>query len=211
MRFGESLDCSPNLWIFLLTNIHDYSDIRNRFISDFNSIVVTGPQRSGTTFTAKAIAHDCGFKFINEFTRRTGVDFQNLQRSILSEKRIVIQSPILSPALHLLKIPYDCAIVFMHRNIEDILKSELRIKWSGDKDEKLSIRHWINNSNFSIELDYSQPVSALKYKLWWEVQYQDLLSRHPFQIFNLNYESMSCHPMWIDASKRSNFLAKQTE
>lgn len=88
-------------------------------------IIVTGCQRSGTTFAAYAIASELGYKFIDEL--EYGVD--NIQRfnSTFNENNIVIHAPAL---LHILPEYQNKAfIVYVERSIKEVVDSMNRVNW----------------------------------------------------------------------------------
>jgi len=101
-----------------------------------------------------------------------------------------MQGPMLSAYCHLLPM----TVVFMMRTIEDIIASERRIGWQHEQSEL--------DKYFSKQ----GPISRVKYKMWEEFQRPKLET-----YFELEYDSMEGHPMWIDKENRLFFTAKQTE
>src|SRR4051812_34302210 len=95
-------------------------------------ILVTGPQRSGTTIGARILAQELGLKFYPE--ESTGP--YNLRRTcqlLDQETDFVLQSPGMAAYCHLLGI----AVVFMRRDVLDIRRSEDRVRW-----QVQALEHW---------------------------------------------------------------------
>jgi hypothetical protein len=89
-------------------------------------IVVTGPQRSGTTIAARMIANDTGHRYVDEVD--FGVYDVEAWRRTLEDECVVVQCP------HMLKTildapPPDVYVVLMRRDINEIHASEERIGW----------------------------------------------------------------------------------
>ena len=61
-------------------------------LKKFSKILVTGPQRSGTTITANIIAKELGYKYYDE--RDVGVRSATALFKVLSkDERLVVQGP----------------------------------------------------------------------------------------------------------------------
>lgn len=165
------------------------------YLKEYKKIVVSGPQRSGTTICAKMIASDLCYTCLLEETFSTNYnwgDFQRLFKSLLKDNCKVCQIPALSPYLHLL--PEDVAVIFMMRDIEDIKISEKRINWTDE--QRMLSRYYRTSGN----------ISETKYEVWKE--YQKPFIKHAYEI---PYESLKEHPMWVDKKNRINFGPRQTE
>lgn len=158
---------------------------------NFNKVIVTGSQRSGTTISSKILAKELGYELIDE--NFFEIDNLFLFFKLLSEKeKFVIQSPALSHLCH--KFPSDIFIVFMMRDFVDIEKSASRINWALDGYE---------SGKFFIENEKSWEV---KRRIWYKWQKPNLIDR----CAELEYENMRSHPLWIEKESRVNFLPKQT-
>jgi hypothetical protein len=94
--------------------------------SNYKKIIITGCQRSGTTYTASILA-EC-LEYIHYDERDFKVDRTDLFEEILNRNELqVIQA---SAILHRLKI-YDgmALIVVLHRDINDVERSMLAHDW----------------------------------------------------------------------------------
>lgn len=91
-----------------------------------SKIIVTGCQRSGTTFAADAIASALGYKFIDEL--KYGIDnVRGFNRIFNNENSIVIHAPAL---LHILPEYQNKAfIVYVERSIKEVVDSMNRVDW----------------------------------------------------------------------------------
>lgn len=164
----------------------------------FTRIVVTGPQRSGTRIATKMIANDLGLRYIQE--EEFGVHSFERMMLILLEGWVCIHAPALSHKSHLL--PSNVAVVFMIRNEEDILASQSRINW----------RSWpVERGAYEIEdfLPYyeeTDPICRIKYKVFAGYQ-KGLISN----CFEVQFEDLAYHHMWINKEDRTEFSFDQTE
>ena len=158
------------------------------YMAIHSRIVVTGPQRSGTTIAGKMIAHDTGHQYIDEEAFEShDVD---KWREILLNDLVVIQCP------HMLKVvlddpPPDIFVVLMRRDLHDIHASERRIGWGFNA---------VELSMFGLtEGDSAQ----LKYEYWNS-------SPKPAKFTEIDYESLRNHPLYVAKEHRASFSPKQT-
>src|SRR5690606_32596522 len=104
-----------------------YSELIQQDLDKFKHILVTGPQRSGTTIAAHILAHDLKYEYIDE--RRVGVrSYTKLFQELTSDRNSVVQGPCFASDCHWIDAP-DTAVVFMIRNCDEIVASEQRINW----------------------------------------------------------------------------------
>jgi len=162
----------------------------------YKKIIVTGPQRSGTTIAAKIIAHELRYTEILEenFREDNLIAFISI---IVQNNNCVIQAPALSSVVHLLR-SNDIAVVFMNRPTEEILNSEKRVDWISKNDA-------IEKSKY-FALSNPEPISTIKKKTWNIYQKKELRER----AFDLEYSSLQTHQFWIDREFRKNFHSRQT-
>ena len=112
----------------------------------YSKIIVSGPQRSGTTFFALALAQHLGYRHLDEndqssrIPRATGgslrVDarFSQMPSILESPARVVMQRPQWSGELHELPASPDIFVAFLARNCLDVYRSQNRIFSSGTED-----------------------------------------------------------------------------
>lgn len=166
----------------------------------FNKVYVTGPQRSGTTFAAKALAYSLGYKHIDERDFGTQ-DLDKMNELTSKYDKFVVQCPCLF--YRVTDFDNDGIIICMIRDIESIIKSENRInftKFTGFKGEHVK---YINK--FPEYYDKNKPISQIKYDVWNNVQKLKINN-----YIELKYEDLKSHPLWIGKEKRTHFKPKQT-
>lgn len=164
----------------------------------FRKILVTGPQRSGTTIAAEIIAAETAMPYVDE--RSYGWrDLAALSMLVANDERMVIQYPNFAHIIEQFTAD-DICIVFMHRQPTDILQSQKRINWkSASYQRKLYrgkvpyINHWLT------------PVCVIKY-LHWHLHQKSLV----LHSLDLPYHSLKQHPRWVEQPRRSMFTSKQT-
>lgn len=167
----------------------------------YRKIIVSGPQRSGTTICAKMIAKDLGYIFVDE----SAIGFTDV-RSVFSlldcVDGVVIQCPALSSCLWLFSRP-DTLIVFMHRDVGEIRASQDRpiFAWSPDRTwttarEKRELMKYGVNEGAIAEVKYAA----------WAVQ-KEYVSNH----VDIEYAWLAEHPLWLPKDQRAEFGPKQTD
>jgi hypothetical protein len=162
------------------------------WLAKFERIFVTGPQRSGTRICAKMIAHDIDYEFFDE-TQINMDSFYNFSSLLETKQKYVIQCPTLCRYIHFFASE-DNAIVLMRRDVKDILKSQKRIKWS---------KEWLE----LIRYDRNEGIiSKIKYDFWEKNQRKQIKNA-----FEIEYDSLKKHPLWIGKKERENFFPMQIE
>lgn len=152
--------------------------------SKFKRILVSGPQRSGSEICAKMIANDGGFELIRE----SMYSFHNEDKfdDLLKQENIVVHCPAMAHIVH--KYGDDeTLIIFMKRNIKDILKSQEVINWT-----KTQKRWEMKKYGFKRGI-----ISKIKYDYW--EKYQKNKIKHFLEI---QYESLKVHPFWKNPEDR---------
>ena len=192
----------------------DTVDYDENLFKGHKRIIIVGPQRSGTTFTSRALAKTLKFKNIDE--DRFDVRDINLFRDVIKQENIVVQAPAMTCRIQTL-VGKDDLVVFMRRKWSDIVKGVHR------KNGFLS--NWIMmNTMFDVErynfceydlncakifdeyVKKDTPYLTAYYSMWKHYQ-----SKVISNCIALDYESMKSHPMWLDKDQRKDFSDKQTE
>ena len=152
----------------------------------------------------------------------------------------VIQAPNMTSQIHNIlsleskfkldrKINDDTLVIFMTRNKDDILKSMMKISNGKCKScgqdysyelndlqmertlEKYKINYQSEKVDENIELVFHELTKSdkttidISYSMWYGYQRQRIKNS-----IELEYESLSQHPMWIPKEQRINFHKKQT-
>jgi len=140
------------------------------------------------------IARDTGHIYVDE-TEFHVSDVELLWRRFREEPgvRHVVQAPGLCHIIHNVASD-DIAIILMRRDVDDIIRSQKRIRWRAE-DEASERRKYGELS--------SRPIAVIKYAQW---EWQKLLIRHYVEI---EYESLSRHPLWVPKEERKDFAWAQ--
>ena len=156
----------------------------------YNKILVTGCQRSGTRIASEVIAYETGYYRFDE--NSFGVhSLEIFEKQLKGHKTGVWHCPALAYTIHKYSAP-DTAIVWMLRNIEDVLASQKRIDWIGWKSRGEYERYGIQQTPYNREHMY-------EFKLWcWETFQKDMC-HNPIE---LEYESLKGHPLWLNENDR---------
>lgn len=144
-------------------------------------IIVTGPQRSGTTIASRILADDLGMECVDELYFQPGKQYSNH----------VIQSPnALDGFIFIHHIYPDATFVFIDRPKSDIIASMRRIRWCYNdvQDWDQFVSDWIDQ----------------KHLLW--KQLQEYL---PLQTQQIPYQSLSGHRLFVQRQHRTDFTSKQ--
>jgi hypothetical protein len=164
-------------------------------------VVVSGPQRSGTTIAAKMLAADLGFKYIDEMAFGTH-DIHGLMRE-LKKPRVVIHAPALSRFLEL--IP-NASIVWMRRALTDVLLSQRKLGLDIFAHPGKPFEQNEDSERDAYGEHSSEPLAAVKTRYWEQFQRIHLGDR----AFDLDYDTLNGHPMWVDSEARKEFHRRQT-
>lgn len=175
----------------------EYEEIKDD-LADFDKVLVSGPQRSGTRITTKIISEDLNYHYIDE----ENIHIQSVARInffIDKFKKFVLQCPALSCEIESFSRK-DVAIVFVVRDVDDILESQKRvIHQSVGPDSEQSL--WYK-AKFGVDNEIPSPIA--KYKVW---RFQKKNIINPFE---LDYNSLSDHELFVPKEKRKNFKWNQT-
>jgi len=171
-------------------------------LKSHKKILVTGPHRAGTTIAATMIAHDTqSFLALEEKCWLPGQDLQLLDWWMNDYKgSVVCQAPFAADQCHVYK---NALVVFMHRDLSDIKKSQQRM-FSEDHEDINWERIQRAETRKYHTGQLGRPIAQIKYEQWQE-QKQDL----PYHL-DLEYESLKDHELWVDKEDRKAFHVRQT-
>lgn len=141
-------------------------------------IIVTGPQRAGSRIASHILAQEIGGVFVDELDYRLPLP-----------PNAVVQAPfLLKSVIELSYVVPNVKFGFMYRPVEDIVQSMQRIQWY--QDYTTDPKFYLNYVKHCYE-------------------YIDLLKRtlRKDQWFDIQYESLSTHPLFI--KDRKGFAVRQ--
>jgi hypothetical protein len=162
------------------------------------AVLVTGPQRSGTTIAAHILAAELGLRYLDEVS--FAAHDHRRARELFSEGGVVVQGPGLCHVAHLYGHG-EGAVVMMRRDCEAILRSEERIGWRDELDGfNLRIEREKYEAMFGIS---GKNIALIKYYCW------DTIQKATCNAYDLDYESLRQHPLWREPSEREHFGPRQ--
>jgi len=165
-------------------------------LQQHHQIFVTGPQRSGTRFIAKAICHDTGHAYLDEVKIATHSVYELLWMLSQQQTPCVIQCPGLCQCLpDLMQRFPDWFLVMCLRNEEDILASQSRIAWNYEWVERLAYHH--RTDVLTQEILSFWPICRIKYAIWQADKHR-IAGRY----LEVRYDQMYTHPLWIPPAQR---------
>jgi len=165
-------------------------DLNIEELRDFDVILISGPQRSGTTFAGHALAKLLGYWFIDELI----YDVNDVEKfdNICRMKKVVIQCPGMVHRLS--DYSQFAALVYMIRNVDDIIASQERIGWDWEEYEFEKLEGMNLESDIIAEAKYELlPFFRSIFKL----------------LIELEYDSMNVAEGFVPKEDRKNFLNKQ--
>lgn len=163
-------------------------------LKSYNVILVTGPQRAGTTICSQMIAHDTGHTCFDE--HQWGPHDLEAWRELVNKgHEVVIHCPTMCRHVHEFGNREDLLVVLLRRDIDDIIASQERIGWTAREEWRELARY---------EADEG-PIAAIKYRHWW--QRQAGIIKHNLEV---EFDSLNGHPLWIPKRQRQGFDLKQT-
>ena len=164
------------------------------------AILVTGPQRAGTRIATKMIAADTGHRYVDEID----IAFRRWDLVLelaAGEEPVVIQAPGLS---HMAE-HFPGLVVFMMRPVAEIEASQKRIGWN-PASEYTERGNYDKMPTLTWDGQHENRISAIKYTHW--LDYQSNLTKNYVEVW---HHDLSKHRLWVDADKRRDFAAGQTE
>lgn len=169
----------------------------------YKKILISGPQRSGTTFLSRILAEDLSCKLYDEL--KSIENFKNTTSNSVS------QGPSMCSLLHEIDEP-DSLVVFVSRNCKDIIKSQKRIilksglSWNNDPNCETHERN-LYAKKFPDFFEENVSSCYIKQSVWLT-----------FQIFNMKtdfitfpYDGLISDNRYIQKNLRIHFTGKQTQ
>jgi len=159
-------------------------------LKSFSKIVVVGSQRSGTRIGAHCISESLNLRYVDETEIHTD-SFYSLYLLITEQDNFVVQCPAINWRIHMLG-QMDIVVVFMLRDTDDILASMQRIGWD---------QTWGRlEEMFYSMYPWNITLPEKKQRYWFN--YQKALIVDAFEI---EYESLSEHPLWVPRDERTDW------
>jgi len=137
------------------------------------------------------VAQDTEYQLVEESVY--GCHDENHWRQIVNDGgNIVIHCPAMCHLLHEFVDDERVAVIFMIRDIRDIITSQERIDWTQKEEVRELAKYGANYG----------PVCLVKYDYWEQVQ-RDLFPEE--RRLETEYESLAGHSLWIPREARGRF------
>jgi len=184
----------------------EYKKLKSK-LKNFTKIYITGPQRSGTRIASKIISYDLNLKYMQE--ERIDVDdkerFNNFKER---QNNFVLQCPGMSAFMDEYDFNDQEVVIFMRREINDIINSQKRINWPSELEIVKYNNKFKKFEDLNTEFTKDTPISNVKYSVWDFYQKTKL---EEDRFYDLEYSSLSDHELFLPKKKRENFDWDQTE
>jgi len=179
---------------------------------EYSKIVVSGPQRAGTTISTVIIGHELGLSAILEEHSSYNRDPYIFTNILNTKDNFVIQAPGMCYFLDNIKNK-DVLITVMRRRVEDIILSQERINWTrryepvekkkyNQKLDKILTECTLFNKKDLLVL----PISVLKYLV---LPLQKRMCQFDIKWIELEYDSLEEHELFIPKERRKMFKPRQ--
>lgn len=198
----------------------------------YSVVLVTGPQRSGTTWVACALATALGYTLLDERHPITGGNdtLRALQRSFAylrsRGEKAVIQAPMATQVLHMLPLFPGLLVVFMARNCLDVFISQNKVErrlggWTCAAGRTKELRKYRNRKEFAPYFDEREMICKVKQDVWLRYQ-QPLLQQRRLALpafagldwinvsATIDFNSFRQHPLWLQGEERRKLGIKST-
>jgi hypothetical protein len=162
-------------------------------LKKYSKILVTGPQRSGTTICAKIIAVDTGHKFMSQAWLEGDNPVATLRRICQESNNFVIQCPGESYIIEQFSAN-DILIVFMMRDIKEIVDSQINHNWDGNAQKLL----------YDAVTD-EREIPIIKYERW---QKQKEKIKHFLEV---EYNKLESHFLFVPKDQRIGWHIRQID
>jgi hypothetical protein len=167
-------------------------------------IIVTGPQRAGTTICAAMLAEFKGYQFYPDEAIGQN-DLTRLGTLLKNGNPFCLQAPALFPVVHLLSYA-DMAVVVMLRSPREIFASQERIGWHGGLEE-LGRYALLDEETIGKIPDPDFAIASLKYFMWFDMFAREMT----LPVYYVDYNSLDWHPLWVNKEERGSFEPRQID
>jgi len=180
----------------------------------FSRILVTGPQRSGTTIAAKIIAKELKYRFLDELDIKSDGNLwpEDVQKALANPdpflkligpagkelKGIVVQSAGISYWAHRLAEEKNLAVVFCVRDLDEIYTSQLNWGWLGCSDYRTTVIKYRQMPELADKIDGDANPAKMAYMAWFDYQQYQLEG----MAFEFWYRWLKDTPYWVPTEKR---------
>ena len=184
-------------------------------VKKFSRIIVSGPQRSGTTFCCRVLAESLGYRAFFEESFNT-YDEDLFYELLRTKRKCVVQAPAMSYLLHKIEQDDETLIIFMRRDLADILLSQERVGWNKTKKlgKNVSVsEEWVEKAKYASvvkeneTIDFSNPIAQIKYAFWDIIQKPQITNK-----IDVDYIALEKYfkDEWVASAERKHFHPRQS-
>lgn len=180
--------------------------------TNYDQLLVVGPQRSGTTWVAQTLASVLGYAYVDELgvTRDDVIALLSEDGPNATEYRRVIHKPSSTDEVHSFTLRRRQAVVFVARTCVEVIRSQNRIfqdygGWTCAFGRTKELPKYKAKGEFAPFFDPRDPICKIKQDVWMKFQ----APRIGGHAITVSYESFQSHPSYVVPKIRSNFGAKQ--
>jgi len=166
-----------------------------------NKMLVTGPQRSGTTFIAFILAQDLGWTYVDEGV--FDIDNKSMFEDLLGlEQSLVIQCPGMMRWIHEIQPTYlNTFVAVCRRDVEKIRTSERKRGW------KFALYEKGKYCDSGVEKLMSRPICEIKYD-YFDNHQRGFMAHQ--RCLDVDYpHDVRGHPLYIEEQERDAWGIKQ--
>lgn len=191
---------------------------------NYSKIIVSGPQRSGTTFFAAALSKALGYTHVDEMERlvleqRDGTPLHvrmntKLRDFLKADANLVLQRPMWSAMLHKLVASPHVFVAFLARNCLDVFRSQNRIMstdladtgWTCKYGRTTEWNHYHSDPDLrSIIEDEHDMICTIKQQAYRDYQRQ-VMDDRGIHSAPIAYSSFHTLGAYVNTSKRDRHL-----
>ena len=195
----------------------------------YSKIVVSGPQRSGTTYFSAALAKYLAYDHWDEMrSQKVQLDSNktihvrgntNMTDILLIPRKMVLQRPAMSHVLHTYPAHPDLLVIFMARNCLDVFRSQNRILsdngrngnvgWTCKYGRKIEWIHYNSNPVLRQHADSMHDmICTIKQQVYKRYQ-RKLMKKNGISTFSISYNSLKTFSFFKNASDRKHYRPKE--
>ena len=195
----------------------------------YSKIVVSGPQRSGTTYFSAALAKYLAYDHWDELrSQKVQIDSNktvhvrgntNMTDILLIPRKMVLQRPAMSHVLHTYPAHPELLVIFMARNCLDVFRSQNRIfsgngqngnvGWTCKYGRKIEWNHYNSNPVLRQHADSMHDmICTIKQQVYKRYQ-RKLMKKNGISTISISYNSLKTFPFFKNASDRKHYRPKE--
>lgn len=197
--------------------------------NNYTKIVVSGPQRSGTTYFAAALAKSLAYDHWDE-TRHQRIQIGSNKTIYVSSttkmsdiltipRKMVLQRPAMSHLLHTYPADPKLLVIFMARNCLDVFRSQNRILSTNNRKGNVGwtckygrTTEWVHYNKNPVLRQYADSmqdmICTIKQQVYKRYQ-RKVMKENGISTIPISYDSLQNFPFFQNASARKHYRPKE--